>query len=433
MSDVEIPVPLNNEAEQALLGAVIQDARAFDDVRAMLSASDFYRPAHAQVWSVVEALRDVGKAVDPLAVMQALRENGELTRIGGGSYLHDLIATPWTSANVTYQARLVREASRARRALQINQRISQALIDNPADHERLLSALARQAIELEVLVDERSGLEPVHGLERWDDFLDRERTLEHRWIIPGLLRRQDVFMLLAGEGGGKTWFTRQFCMCISAGIHPFHPDTFIAPRTTLHIDLENPEDLVAEEGHTLRTQVKQLGGWRPDNAHIWHKPGGLDLRERKDAMLLERAIAETGAEVVSLGSLYKSFKRRGDSWDQAAEECRDVFDKIRERYGVAFILEHHMPKGDGGASFDRPQSPYGSQQWIGWCSLGRIINRVGDNMYRFDNFRGDRGERRMPLGLIRGGQLPWTPVWDREELLYGMWEEVRKHEEKRHH
>jgi RecA-family ATPase len=276
-----------------------------------------------------------------------------------------------------------------------------------------------------VLVDERTGQDPIEGLSTWDGFFDKPRDAVP-WLVPGVLRKQDVMMLLAGEGGGKTWLTRQFCMCISAGIHPFRPDRYIAPRNTLHIDLENPDDLVAEEGHAIRTQVKQLGGWQPDNAHIWHRPQGLNLRERKHALLLERAIAETEAEVVTLGSLYKSFSRRGDSWDQAAEEVREVFDRIRARYGCAFILEHHMPKGDGGASYDRPQSPFGSQQWIGWCSMGYIINRVGDNMYRLDTFRGSRGKREIPLGLVRGDVLPWSPVWDRDELKYGMWPELQK-------
>lgn len=426
MVDTEITVPRNMEAERALLGACMQARSCYEDARAIVHAEDFWSPAHEKIWRHIEGVADSGSVLDPMSVMQSLSKTGELAHVGTASYLHDLIANPFIGVNVGYQARAVHESARARRALQIHQRIGQVLAEKADDHEGMLHQLARQAIDLELLVDERTGTDSIEGFSTWDQFFDKPRgAAGSNWLIPGLIRRQDVMMLLAGEGGGKTYFTRQFVMTASAGMHPFRPSRFQRPLNTLHIDLENPDDLIAEEGHGIVSQVKALGAWKPEHAFIWHRPQGLNLRDRKDAMLLERAVAESDAELVTLGSLYKAFSRRGDSWDQAAEETREVFDRIRARYGCAFIIEHHMPKGDGGASYDRPQSPFGSQQWIGWASMGFIINRVGDNMYRLDTFRGTRGEREFPVGLTRGGELPWSPVWDLEELKYGMWPELK--------
>lgn len=428
-NDLDIPVPRNREAEQALVGAVLLSKDAYIESREIVAASDFYDPQHELIWSTVEALADTGQAVDAMSVMLAIRESGRLSTLAGGAgYLHTLIELVPSTAAAAHYARVVHEIARSRRALQIHQRIGQALIEYPDDHEAQLSALARQALELEVLVDERTGSTPVPGLGSYDEFIDRPR--DHiPPIVPGLLRRQDVMMVLAGEGGGKSTLTRQFCMCIASGTHPWFPDRVIQPRVTLHIDLENAEDLIAEESYELREKVRRYG-WRGQNMHIWHRPQGLNLRDRKDAMLFERAVAETGAEVVTLGSLYKAFSRRGDSWDTAAEETREVFDRIRARYGCAFIIEHHMPKGDGGASYDRPQTAFGSQVWTAWASMGYIINRVGDNMWRLDRFRGERGVREMPLGLTRGGELAWSPIWDRDELQYGMWEELQAKQRK---
>jgi hypothetical protein len=55
--------------------------------------------------------------------------------------------------------------------------------------------------------------------------------------------------------------------------------------------------------------------------------------------------------------------------------------------------------------------------WERWPSYGRVISRIGGEFYDFAVFRGDReAGREFPAGLQRGGKLPWSPIWDREEL-----------------
>lgn len=420
----EIVVPRNREAEQAVVGVCIQNAAAFKDCRPLIFDGDFYDPAHELIWAAIACVLDRGEHLDPMGVMQELTKSGQLTRAGGGPYLHTLMEIPVAATNVTYHARIVHETGRARRALQIHQRMGQALGQLQHDPDSLLTQLAKNALDLELLVDEHTGDQPIEGVMRWSQLWANYRPLDQdeEWLIPGLLLPQDVLMVLAGEGGGKSFFSRQFALAMASGIHPFKPRLRIAPRKTLLVDLENARVMVAEESRALGGQVTRLGTWDDEMSTVWMAEDGLDLRKREHAQRLERVIADSGAELVCLGSLYKAYKRGADSWDQAAEETREVFDKIRRRYNCAFILEHHMPKASG--TTDRSQSPYGSSEWMRWASLGYIINRVGDNMYEFTKFRGDRMEREFPIGLARGGELPWTPVWDTEEFDMGLWPEI---------
>lgn len=420
---IEVLVPQALEAERAVLGCAMQSGEALRDAAEILNASDFYSPAHATVFAALCDLGTSGRTPDPMLLFTELRRISQLERVGGAAYLHTLMQTPATAVNVTHFARLVRHASRARSVLAVHQRLGQALNEQADDPDGLMMAVAHQAIALELLADEQAFDAPVAGVSTVGHFLvGADDPLD--WIIPSTLERQDVMLLLSTEGGGKSWLCRQICLAVAGGLNPFRPGTFQIPQRTLLVDLENAPSMLRRETRPLLAQINALtGGGLAGESQVWTRPAGLNLRERKDALLLERVIAESGAALVGLGSLYKAFKRGGDDWDTAAGEVRDVLDKIRARHNCAFILEHHMPKGSGA---ERPQTAYGSSEWTRWASVGRIIRKVGDNMYELNQFRGDRGTRDLPRALARGGELPWSSVWNEEELEYGRWPETKR-------
>jgi len=56
--------PQSSEAEESVLGALLIDATAMDEVGAILGPGDFYKPANAKVYAAIQALhaRAVGSA-----------------------------------------------------------------------------------------------------------------------------------------------------------------------------------------------------------------------------------------------------------------------------------------------------------------------------------------------------------------------------------
>lgn len=432
MDDIDITVPRSEESERQVLGSILATgAKAFREAEKVMTGEDFYSPSGQLIWDVVADLVDTGAQIDAIVVLSELRKRKQ-ERQTGGPFLHSLLEGLQMAANVGYHARVVREKSQARRALIIQARMGQAIGEITDDHDALMSELARQVLQMEVLVDERDANEPVEGLMKWSE-LWRRPPLVHSWLAEDLLLPRDVMLLLAGEGGGKSWFNRQFVLCLAAGIHPFRTHERITPVRTLLCDLENAVDMLSHESRLLGHQVLNLAEINEadldERSAVFQREDGINLRDRRDAMLLERVVAETRPQVLGIGSLYNTFRRAGDAWDTAAEEVRLVLNRIRRRYGCALIIEHHAPAAQGGA---RPMSPYGGSDWMKWPSLGRFITRVGANMYELGSYReADRLERKaMPIGLYRGGPLPWSPVWDPTELRFGMWDHVRKAKDK---
>jgi hypothetical protein len=412
MTTVDTPTPAAVIAEQSVLAVLLNRPSTLPAARQLLTVADFWQPSHATVFGAILDLADQGTTPDAVAVVTHLGNTGQLARVGTAAYIHTLYDMPATAGNLSYYAEQIRTAGRRRRLAALGTRIEQIATDI-TDDDALIDQAAREAIALDLLIDERTSGAAVEGLWTWDEFLAQPDRADD-WVVPGLVERQDVVMILAGEGSGKSWLSRQLCQAIAAGVHPFQPAVRIPPQRTLLIDLENPVSMTRRQSRPLHSQVARLGDWTRGNAYVWMRPEGLNLREHADAHLFERVVAETRPAFVAFGSLYKAFHTGRDSWETAADEVRAVFDRVRARHRIALWLEHHMPKGDGSS---RPQLPFGSSVWQRWAGYGRVINRRGDNVYELTpSFRGDRDQREFPAGLYRGGELPWSPIWEQSEV-----------------
>ncbi|MBK8189809.1 MAG: replicative DNA helicase [Vampirovibrionales bacterium] len=110
-SALERVPPQSLDAEQALLGGVLVDGQALNQVLELLKPHDFYRPAHQEIFSAVCGLVDKSEPVDIITVSEWLKDKNLLDDVGGRSYLMDLAQAHLTSANTAYYARIIRSKS----------------------------------------------------------------------------------------------------------------------------------------------------------------------------------------------------------------------------------------------------------------------------------------------------------------------------------
>ncbi len=117
--------PQDLAAEQSVLGGMLLSKDAIADVVEVLRGEDFYRPAHQAVYECVLDLYGRGEPADPVTVSAELERRGELLRVGGGPYLHTLIATVPTAANASFYAEIVAEKAILRRLVEAGTRVVQ--------------------------------------------------------------------------------------------------------------------------------------------------------------------------------------------------------------------------------------------------------------------------------------------------------------------
>src|SRR5512133_4162802 len=133
-------LPHSLEAEQAVLGAILVEETAFDQVAALLKASDFYLLAHQHVYATCEELARESKTLDAILVQQRLDAKGLL----GGAVAHELPLTLGraigTAANVVHYARTVQELSRLRVMMLTAQRLVERGYEAGANVQTFLDA-----------------------------------------------------------------------------------------------------------------------------------------------------------------------------------------------------------------------------------------------------------------------------------------------------
>lgn len=106
--------PQSVEAEQAVLGGLLLDNRAFDLIVDAVRERDFYRADHRLIWNAIARLIDKGEPADVITVFQLLKDEGRADDTGGMEYLNDMAQNTPSAANIRGYARHVREQAMLR-------------------------------------------------------------------------------------------------------------------------------------------------------------------------------------------------------------------------------------------------------------------------------------------------------------------------------
>lgn len=117
--------PQDVHAEQSVLGGMMLSKDAIADAAEAVRGVDFYRPSHESIYEAIIDLYGRGEPADAITVADELGKRGDLARIGGQAYLHELIQSVPTAANAGYYATIVAERAVLRRLVEAGTRITQ--------------------------------------------------------------------------------------------------------------------------------------------------------------------------------------------------------------------------------------------------------------------------------------------------------------------
>ena len=128
--------PQNEEAEQAVLGAMMLSGEAIAQVTDIgLRAEDFYRSAHRAIFEALTDLYAKGQPVDVVTTKEELLRRGDLASVGGALYLQHLVEGVATPASAPHYGRIVTEHALLRRLIGAAGEILQGAYEVPEDPE----------------------------------------------------------------------------------------------------------------------------------------------------------------------------------------------------------------------------------------------------------------------------------------------------------
>ena len=208
-------LPHSVEAEQAVLGSILIDARCVPDVVEALRSEDFYVRQNREIYETICSMFNFSVTIDPVTVLDHMRQNGVYDEQSSRSYLLQLMEVTPTAANVMEYVAILRDKSLLRQVAEAAGEITALVQEGTGTAQEVLDT-AEQRIYAIRQGRSAQGLEHISQVifnvyARLSELAARDSA------IPGLstglpdvdraisgLNESDLILLAARPGMGKT-------------------------------------------------------------------------------------------------------------------------------------------------------------------------------------------------------------------------------------
>jgi replicative DNA helicase len=218
--------PHDLEAERSVLGAILIDSAAINLVAEFLKPEHFYAPEHKTVYSAMLTLFEKQQPIDVVTIQDELKKTDSLKKIGGKSYLSDLINTVPTSAYIENYGQIVKSHYVKRKLIDLSSRMVEKAFDVKGDVKKLIDeaeveifSLAQQHVHRD-FIELKEVL--AESFERLDEFMKKGSHL--RGVPTGFvdldnklagMQDSNLLILAARPGIGKTTFALNMALSVA--------------------------------------------------------------------------------------------------------------------------------------------------------------------------------------------------------------------------
>ncbi len=140
--------PWSNDAEQAVLGAMLLDQDAALRAAELVDDTMFYREAHRRLFRAMLALTEQRTVIDHITLRDELLRRGELDTAGGLEYLAELVDSVPTAANLEFHAKIVKDKAILRRLIESATSIVTEAYDGKATANELLDSAESKIFQI---------------------------------------------------------------------------------------------------------------------------------------------------------------------------------------------------------------------------------------------------------------------------------------------
>lgn len=219
--------PQSLDAEKAVLGAMLIDPNAVDQVREHVDEKDFYLGSHRTIFSAVVEISRRGTPAELLTVSEFLKAQNLLESAGGIPYIASLVDSVTSSANVGAYAKLVREKAIYRDIIQIGNSMIEEAFQGSLEVNELTDKVEKDVFN----ISQRSvgeSLSPIRDVVK-GAFKQIQERFERKSAITGLaagfygldrltsgFQKTDLIIVAARPSMGKTAFALNMAVNFAA-------------------------------------------------------------------------------------------------------------------------------------------------------------------------------------------------------------------------
>ena len=235
------------DLEEVVLGALMLEKEAVNEVIDILTPEAFYKEAHQKIFKAIKDLFGKSEPIDILTVTNELKQTGELEAVGGPYYISKLTNRVVSAANIDYHARIIMQ-----KHFQVSENNLRRSFNSMQD-------LVNKAIT--EIQSAKNSDQKLRGVPSGYTELDR---ITQGW------QKSDLIILAARPSMGKTAFALNLARNAAVEFHI--PVAFfslemssvqlvtrlISTETSLTADKLRSGDLAEHEWQQLNTKVTPL-------------------------------------------------------------------------------------------------------------------------------------------------------------------------------
>ena len=115
--------PQNQEAEQALLGALLANNKAYERVSEFLAPDHFVDPIHGRIFAAIQRRVEAGQLADAVTLRAEFEHNGLLDEVGGPAYLAQLLTAMVGVINAGEYGRVIHDCWLRRQLIDVGETV----------------------------------------------------------------------------------------------------------------------------------------------------------------------------------------------------------------------------------------------------------------------------------------------------------------------
>ncbi len=209
--------PHNIGAEKALLGAIILKPEVMHDVSVTIYPESFYADKHREIYRAILEVFTKGDPIDLLSISNKLKVNGQLERVGGATYLTELVEEVPAAGNAHYYTEVVQSRAVLRGLIHAADDIAELGFSDPENIDETLDQAEKKVYNVtNAITSQKFKTIGASLTEAWERFeylsanQDEKRGVPTGFnsldnILAGF-QKSDLIILAARPSMGKTTF-----------------------------------------------------------------------------------------------------------------------------------------------------------------------------------------------------------------------------------
>lgn len=328
MMNLRLP-PHSEESEQAFLSAVLERNTLVEDVEGIITSESFYRLANRIIFRRMVAMAFICQPIDPVTLISALDEAGELEDAGGQDYIIELATNGRGAHNALHYAQIIADRAVDRDLIARGHQISELGYSEGSSQEKIDQA---QSMMMEASTD--NGAEILNAAEAMKETIEHiEFLMQNGGKLTGVttgfqdvdritygLQKSDMIVVAGRPSSGKTTLAMNFAEA-----------AILSGEMVLVFSLEMPRN-------QIMTRLTCSMGRIPMD-HL--KRGNMEWHIEK--------LSAAGHKIKSFGGNLYIDERAYATSDQLLSRARRIAKKTGRKIGLVIIdyMQLLRDKGEG--------------------------------------------------------------------------------------